>query len=108
MRTCLSMSTAWPSAAVCWVVAACSLMNPRLQKIQGREQEDPDKIHEMPEESRVLHPVGEPHRVRLVELRSGAQEIGVHRHAADHVQHVQACEGEISGEEDVSPGTHAV
>ena len=32
----------------------------RLKEIQRREEEDPDQIHEMPEEARVLDPVGEP------------------------------------------------
>src|SRR6266699_3546778 len=75
-----------------------------LQKIQSREQEDPDQIHEMPEEARVLDPVDEPLRVRLPELRAGAPEIGVHTHPAEHVEHVQAGQGEVEGEEVTGAG----
>ena len=60
-----------------------------LQKIQGREEEDPDQIHEMPEEARVLDPIGEPHGIRLPELRARTPEIGVYHHPAKHVEHVQ-------------------
>ena len=76
----------------------------RLQKIQRREEEDPDQIHEMPEEARVLDPVGEPHRIRLPELRAGAPEIGVHHHPAEHVEHVQAGQRVVDGEEVVGAG----
>src|SRR5438093_9103832 len=85
--------------------AAWSLvMDARLQKIEGREQEDPDQIHEMAEEARVLDAIGEPLRVRLPELRAGPQEVGVDTHPAEHVEHVQAGQGEVEGEEIVGAG----
>src|SRR6476660_10312068 len=87
------MSTAWSL-----------VMDARLQEIEGREQEDPDQIHEMPEEARVLDAIGKPLRVRLPELRAGPQEVGVHAHPAEHVEHVQARQGEIDGEEVVGAG----
>src|SRR5687768_16257663 len=102
--TCLSMSAAWSLVSS----AAWSLMYGHLQKIQDREEEDPDQIHEMPEEARVLDPVGEPCRVRLVELRARAPEIGVHRHPAQHMEHVQAGQGEIDGEKVVGAGIEMV
>ncbi len=58
----------------------------------------------MPEEAGVLDPVGEPFRVCLPELRPGAPEIGVHRHPADYVEHVQAGQGEVDGEKVVGAG----
>src|SRR5207342_325304 len=82
------MSTAWSL-----------VMDGRLQKVESREQEDPDQIHEVPEEARVLDPVGEPLWIRLPELRAWPPEIGVHHHPAKHVQHVQAGQREIDGEE---------
>src|SRR5258706_14225006 len=42
----------------------------------------------MPEEPRVLDPVGEPYRIRLPELGAGTPEIRVHRHPAQHGLHV--------------------
>src|SRR6187551_3330518 len=74
-------------------------MDARLQEIECREQEDPDQIHEMPEEPRVLDAIGKPLRVRLPERRAGPQEVGVHTHAAEHMEHVQARQGEVEGEE---------
>src|SRR5260370_29460415 len=74
------------------------VMDARLQKVEGREEEDPDQSHEMPEKARVLDPVDEPLGVRLPELRAGTPEIGIHRHPADHVEHVQAGQGEIDRE----------
>src|SRR5687767_11343425 len=89
------MSTAWSLVmSVAW-----SLVMDLLQKIQGREKEDPDQIHEMPEEARVLDAVGEPDWIRLPELRAGTPEIGVHHHTAEHVEHVQASQGVVDGEE---------
>src|SRR5688572_4798831 len=95
------MSAAWSLVAD---AAAWSLVMDLLQKIQGREKEDPDQVDEMPEEARVLDPVGEPHRVRLPELRAGAPEIGVHHHPAEHVEHVQAGQGVVEGEEVIGAG----
>src|SRR3982751_1366562 len=89
------MSAAWSV-----VVDACI----NLQKVKGREQEDPDQIHEMPEESRMFNPVGEPFRVRLPELRPGSPEIRVHGHPADDVEHVQPGQREIDGEKVVRAG----
>src|SRR6185503_8036632 len=94
------MSTAWSLVAAS---AAWSLMD-ALQKIQSRKEEDPDQIDEMPEKAGVLDPVGEPHRIRLPELRAGTPEIGIHRHPADHVEPVQPRQGEIDGEEVVVAG----
>src|SRR5258705_2926458 len=70
-----------------------------LQEIEGREEEDPDQIHEMPEEARVLDPVGEPLRIRLPQLRAGTPEIRAHHHPAKHVEPVQSGQVEIDGEE---------
>src|SRR3954471_8510665 len=89
------MSAAWSV-----VVDACI----SLQKVKGREQEDPDQIHEVPEEPRMLDPVREPLRVRLPELRPGSPEVRVHRHPADDVQHVQPGEREVDGEKVVGAG----
>src|SRR4026209_549201 len=94
------MSTAW--SLVMW--AAWSLVMNALQKIQGREEEDPDQIDEMPEETRVLDPVGEPDRIRLPELRARAPEIGVHHHPAEHMEHVQSGQGVVDGEEVAAAG----
>src|SRR6187200_1223909 len=91
------------SAAWSLVMSAC-----RLQKIEGREQEDPDQIHEMPEEPRVLDPIGEPLRVCLPLLRARTPEVSVHRHPAGHVEHVQAGQGEVDGEEVVGAGVEMV
>src|SRR4029450_10892742 len=99
------MSTAW---SLVMEAAAWSLVMDVLQKIQGREKEDPDQIHEMPEETRVLDPVGEPHRIRLPELRAGAPEICVHAHPADDVQHVQPGQREVDGEEVIRAGKEPV
>src|SRR4029450_4714921 len=73
-----------------------------LQKIQGRKEENPDQIDEVPEEARVLDPVGEPRRIRLPELRTGTPEIRVHYHPAEHVETVQTGQGVVDGEEVVS------
>src|SRR5215470_17368107 len=78
-----------------------------LQKIEGREQKDPDQIDEMPEEASVLDPVGEPRRIFLPELRTGTPEIRVHRHSPKHVEPVQAGQGEVDGEEVVGAGQRA-
>src|SRR5262245_6096322 len=75
-----------------------------LQEIQSREEKDPDQIDEMPEQSRVLDSVGEPHRIRLPELRAGTPEIRVHHHPAEDVETVQSSQGEIDGEEIVGAG----
>src|SRR5262245_50169734 len=80
----------------------------RLQKIQGRKQEDTDQIDEVPEQPGVLHPVGEPRRVGLPQLRARTQEIGVHRHPAHHVQHVQPGQREVDGQEVVGAGKQVV
>src|SRR4026209_650167 len=89
------MSTAW--SLVMW--AAWSLVMNALQKIKGREQEDPDQIHEMPEETRVLDPIGKPLRVGLPQLRARTPEIRVHCHATHHMEHVQPRQREVNGEE---------
>src|SRR6185436_8276367 len=70
-----------------------------LQKIQSREEKDPDQVDKMPEEARMLNPIDEPLRVRLIELRAGTPEIRVHRHPTDDVKHVQTGEREIDREE---------
>src|SRR4029453_16940565 len=88
-------SAEWPA----WAAWSLVVMNFRLQKIQSREQEDPDQVDEVPEEARVLDAVGEPRRIRLPELRARTPEVGVHHHAADHVQHVQPGQREVDREE---------
>src|SRR5258705_12053751 len=120
------MSTAWsPVMAVAGLLpvadaAAWSLVmdaayrrcrfteDTALQKIQRREEKDPDQIHEMPEEPRVLDPVGEPYRIRLPELGAGTPEIRVHRHPAQHVEPVQSGQGVVDGEEVVGAGKGAL
>ena len=49
----------------------------------------------MPEQSGMFHPISEPLRIFFPELRPGADEIGVDRHPADDVQHVQAGQREV-------------
>src|SRR5713101_3460724 len=90
-------------SAAAWSLVVAS-MGCRLQKVEGREEEDPDQIHEMPEEARVLDPVGEPLRIRLPELRAGTPEIRVHGHPAKHVKPVQSGQGEIDSEKVVGAG----
>src|SRR5262245_23712087 len=91
------MSTAWSRSA--W-----SLVMDVLKEIQGREKEDPYQIDEVPEEARVLDPVGEPHRIRLPQLRARTPEVGIDQHPADHVKPVQSGQREIDGEKVVGTG----
>src|SRR4029450_2617767 len=95
------MSTAW---SLVMEAAAWSLVMDVLQKIQGREKEEPDQIDEMPEDARVRDPGREPPRVPVPELAAGAPEIGVHHHPAEHVAHVQASQRVVDGEEVVGAG----
>src|SRR3954465_2990343 len=89
------MSAAWSV-----VVDACI----SLQKVKGREEKDPDQIHEMPEESRMFNPVREPLRVGLPELRPGSPEIRVHGHPANDMHTVQPSQREIDREKVVGAG----
>src|SRR5262245_62012259 len=80
-----------------WLPMVCALL--RLQQVENREEEDPDQIDEVPEEARVLDPVGEVLGIGLPELGARSPEVGVHSHAADHVQTVQAGEREVDRQE---------
>src|SRR3954471_11059036 len=92
------------SAAWSLVMDSMDAIRAALEQIQRREEKDPDQIHEVPEQARVLDSVGEPLRVRVPLLRAGPQEVRVHAHPAEHVEHVEAGQGEVDGQEVVRAG----
>ena len=79
-----------------------------LEDEEAQEQEDPDDIDEVPEQTRVLDPVGEPALVLVPQLGAGAPEIGVDDHPADHVEGVEPGHREVDRQEGVGRGVQVV
>ena len=66
-----------------------------------KEEEDPNQVDEVPEQPRVLDAIREVLLVFLPELGAGPPEVGVDRHPAHDVEHVQPGHREVDREEGV-------
>src|SRR2546430_10765815 len=74
------------------------------EEVEGREEEDPDQVDEMPVEAGILHPVCEMLGIRLPHPAAPGEQEGVDDDPADDVQAVQPGEQEVDGVEVVVLG----
>ena len=76
-----------------------------LQQIQNREQEDPNQVDEVPEQSGNFDAVGVTFGLGLPHLCARTPNVKDHQRAADDVQRVQAGEREVNREVGIMPWT---
>src|SRR6185503_218092 len=70
----------------------------QLQEVKHREQENPDKINEVPEQAGNFDAVRVALRIGLPKPGAGSPEVRDDKPASQHVQAVQRGEGEIDRE----------